>query len=72
VCGAKNMKGYKLAKVPEDMESKLEYIVKLTNKPESVVLGMCLNIVNAYFDDNQILMESKVHCPKDKRRKENR
>ncbi len=63
------MAEYTNMRTTPEMEKEIERIAELVGAAKSSIPLMCINIVLTYFTDKQILMESKIHLPKDGRRK---
>lgn len=63
------MKYYTNMKTTIELEQEIDRLAELLGVAKSNIPSMCINIVSAYFTDQQILMESKIHLPKDGRRK---
>jgi len=63
------MKYYDQMKTSPELEKEIGRLAELVGSAKSNIPAMCINMVLSYFTDQQILMESKVHLPKDGRRK---
>ena len=63
------MTEYFNVRVTPELEKEIGRLAELTGAAKSNIPTMCINIVLSYFNDKQILMESKVHLPRDGRRK---
>ncbi len=63
------MTEYLNVRVTPELEKEISRLAELTGAAKSNIPTMCINMVLTYFTDQQILMESKIHLPKDGRRK---
>lgn len=63
------MTEYTNTRVTPELEKEIGRLAELVGSAKSNIPAMCINIVLLYFTDQQILMESKIHLPKDGRRK---
>lgn len=63
------MTEYTNVRVTPEMEKEIDRLAELVGSAKSNIPAMCINMVLTYFTDKQILMESKIHLPKDGRRK---
>ena len=63
------MAEYTNMRTTPEMEKEIERIAELVGAAKSSIPLMFTSMVLTYFTDQQILMESKIHLPKDGRRK---
>ena len=63
------MNHYTSIRITPELEQEMDRLSELLGVAKSNIPAMCINMVLTYFTDQQILMESKIHLPKDGRRK---
>jgi len=63
------MTEYTNMRTNQEMEKEMERVAELIGTAKSNIPYMFMSMGLTYFTDQQILMESKIHLPKDGRRK---